>query len=284
MSLNPCAPTSRPTAPKRTLLTAHTERANALAEKLFQGKINQEEYDAQTFSTTILSAEKLASVPIVLTLDDTLDTLQIYAHRKFKIPSTKVETTNLYVLWSKKVFYAAAAHVVPENMELLDQDNLNMILTFMKASPQVEQLVVKVAEDVKEGTIERESTAVEINRFGDEDDTPAKKEGRSIPTSAKDRSSQTEKERSTVRKGKEREDASGFDRNPRDLVQGYEENLDLRGDESRVRVSRAKEQGKQQGPQVRGKSRVSGSSSGKPTGSGKGSVKEEKHGSRRGGR
>lgn len=58
--------------------------------------------------------------------------------------------TKMYVLWSKKVFYAIAVHPVSENPVLLDQDTLNTILTFMKASPKVEQLLVQFEADMAE--------------------------------------------------------------------------------------------------------------------------------------
>ncbi|CAD6567523.1 MAG: hypothetical protein ASARMPREDX12_000517 [Alectoria sarmentosa] len=170
MSFNPRAPTSRsgPTAPPRFQLTAHTEGARALAESVFHGRISQDEYDAQVYSTTIVSTSRATSVPITLTLDDSLATLKAYAHHKFEVPLAKAERTRLYVFWSTKIFYAIGVHAVPGNLDLLDQDTLKMILTFMKASTQVEQLLVQFEEDEVEVATESERTAVEIYGAGAE--------------------------------------------------------------------------------------------------------------------
>ncbi|CAF9943419.1 MAG: hypothetical protein ALECFALPRED_000320 [Alectoria fallacina] len=179
MSFNPQEPTfrSRPTAPPRFQLTAHTEGATALAENVFHGRINQNEYDGQTYSTTIVSTSRATSVPITLNLDDSLATLKAYAHDKFEVPLAKAEGTRLYVFWSTKIFYAIGVHAVPENSELLDQDTLKMILTFMKASTQVEQLLVQFGEDEVEVATVSERTALEMYRAGAEaqDTTPARK-------------------------------------------------------------------------------------------------------------
>lgn len=150
MSINPRARTSRSTALPRLQPTTQTETANALTERVFQGKKNQSHHDTQTYFTTIVSANRATSVFIVLTLDDSLASLKAYAHRKIKIPLAEAETTKMYMLWSKKVFYAIGVHPVSENSVLLDQDTLNTILTFMKASPQLEQLLVQFEADIAE--------------------------------------------------------------------------------------------------------------------------------------
>ena len=107
-------------------------------------------------------------MPITLTLDDSLATLKAYAHHKFEVPLAKAERTRLYVFWSTKIFYAIGVHAVPGNLDLLDQDTLKMILTFMKASTQVEQLLVQFEEDEVEVATESERTAVEIYGAGAE--------------------------------------------------------------------------------------------------------------------
>ena len=150
MYTDPRAAPSRLPAPpiSEFQLAAHTGTANALAEKVFRGNISQKDYDGQIYSTSIVSTDRTKSVPIILTLDDTLATLMDHANREFKIPYVKVQAAKMYVLWSKKVFQTSVIHPVPENLVLLDQDTLKMTLTFMKASPQVEQLLVDFEGDV----------------------------------------------------------------------------------------------------------------------------------------
>lgn len=309
MSAKPRAPNSRSPAPPRFQLSAHTERANALAEKAFYGKISQKDYDAQTYSTTIVSMDRATSVPIVLTLDESLVTIKAYALRKFKIPLAKAETTKMYVLWSTKVFNAVGVHLVPENLGLLDQDTLNMILTFMKASPQVEQLLVQFEEDVAEVAVKSEDITVEFNKteVEVEDDAPVQKEeystllnakelvsskGKEPSTSTKDEPSASPcaknesnskgKEPSNSRKGKERESPKG-DRNARDSVKGHQQDPSHVVKESEQRASIAKQQSTPKELRAKSESRTSGSSSGTSKGSSRGQVKEEKRGNRRGG-
>ena len=309
MSAKPRVSNSRSTPPPRFQLSSHTERANALAEKAFYGKISQKDYDAQTYSTTIVSMDRATSVPIVLTLDESLATVKVYALRKFKIPLAKAETTKMYVLWSTKVFNAVGVHSVPENLGLLDQDTLNMILTFMKASPQVEQLLLESEEDVAEVAIKSGNVTVEVDQIEAEaeDDTPVQKEEHSTSLNAKERgslkgkepwNSQKEepsaspyakvesnikgKELSSSRKGKERE-SSKSDRHDRDSVKDHQRDPSLlvRGSEQRASIAKQQDTPKQ----VRAKieSRTSGSSSGASKGSSRDQVKEEKRGSPRAG-
>ncbi len=149
MSTDPRAATCQLPAPPNfeIQLAAHTKAANVLAQGLFRGRISQKDYNAQIYSTSIVSTDRTKSVPIILTLDDTLATLMDHANREFKIPPAKVQAAKMYVLWSKKIFQASVICPVPENLVLLDQDTLKMTLTFMKASPQVEQLLVDFEGD-----------------------------------------------------------------------------------------------------------------------------------------
>ena len=87
-------------------LEAHTESANALAEKLFYGQISQNDYDAQVYSATIASTDRAAPKPIIMTLDDTLAALLAYANRKFGIPLATAHLTKIYVLSSAEFNHA----------------------------------------------------------------------------------------------------------------------------------------------------------------------------------
>lgn len=196
---------------------------------------------------------------------------------------------------------------MPENLGLLDQDTLKMILTFMKASSQVEQLLVQFEEDVAEVAVEPGSSTVGVNQTEAEakDDIPGQEEEQSMSLKMKDRGSLKEKEPSTSRKeepsaqpnakdgnnpkrkessssgkGKERE-SSGVDRNARDSVKDYQQDPPHLVKESKHRVKNATQQDTPK--EVRGKSesRISGSSSGASKASSRDQVKEEKRGNRR---
>lgn len=205
MSLNTEAPRSRSAAPPRFQLAAHTDGANTLAERLFHRQISQKDYDAHIYSTTISSMDRATSVPITLIMEDSLATLIAYAHQKFRIPLAKVETTKLHVLWSKKVFGTIGSQSVPENLNSLDQDTLHMVLMFMKASPQVEQLLVRFECPMAEVAAEPESTTMEMDQAAAEDDILAPKEAKPYSLNATDRGYPKQKEQSTSRNGKERE-------------------------------------------------------------------------------
>lgn len=124
-------------------LEAHTESANALAEKLFYGQISQNDYDAQVYSATITSTDRAAPKPIIMTLDDTLAALLAYANRKFGIPLATAHLTKMYVLSSAEFNHAVGGHTSPGVLMLLEQDNLKMVLTCMKQGSQTEQLFVE---------------------------------------------------------------------------------------------------------------------------------------------
>lgn len=258
MSSHPLAPRSGSEASPKLQLAAHTETANALAEKRSHGKISQKDYDAQIYSTTISSWDRVTSVPIILTLDDSLATLVAYAHREFQIPLVKAEKTKMYVLWSAKIFHAVGVHAVPENLVLLDQDRLNMILTFMKASPQVEQLFVQFEKDVSEVAAKLEDVAVKVDQAAAEDDTPAPQAEKAKVNA---RSSLKGKERSASRQGRER------DRSSEASMAGHQQKMDLHVEESKHGVSRAKQEDTKQEPQARRESRITGSSSSASKGS-----------------
>ena len=263
MSSSPRSSTSRPRA-ARLQLAAHTETANALAEKMFQGKISQKDYDAQTYSTTIVSNDRSLSVPIVLSSYDSVATLKAYAHRSFRIPLAEAETTKLYGLWSEKVFYACGVHTVPENLVLLDPDSLSMVLEFMKASSQVEQLLVHFKEDVEEVAAKFESTTLSVNQAAG---TPAPEEEVLEFPDATLRGSLKEIEQSTSRKGKERErspselepsssrknkegERYSLDRYTQESVGRYQKNLDLLVEEKPLGASNTKQTPTQREPQA----------------------------------
>lgn len=281
MSSNSLAPRSRSEASPRLQLAAHTEAANVLAEQRSLGKISQKDYDAQTYSTTILSWDRVTSVPIILTLDDSLATLIAYAHRAFQIPLVNAETTKMYVLWSTKIFHAVGVHRVPENLALLDQDRLNMILTFMKASPQVEQFFVQFEKDASEIPAKLEGVAVKVEKGAAEDDIPALKEE---DGNLNARGSGKGKERSTAGQVKDEGRSSGDDSNTQDSMVGHQQTMDLHGEERKHRVSRARGKDVKREHRVsRGGRILSASTSGASKESSKGYLEEEKRGNRRGG-
>ena len=279
----------------RFRLAAHTETANALAEKMFQGKISQKDYDTQTYSTTILSNDRSLSVPIVLSSYDSIATLKVYAHRSFEIPLTEAETTKLYGLWSKKVFYACGVHTVPENLVLLDPDTFSMILEFMKASPQVEQLLVHFKEDDEEVAAKLESTTLSVNQAAG---TPAPEEELLEFTNATQSGSLDETEQSPPRKGERRErqpsaleptssrmnDEGERQSYTQEPVGRYQRGLDLLEEDKPLGVSNTKQTSTQQEPQESKGSSKAKKASGASKGSKKDSVKEGKRGHRRSGK
>ena len=282
----------------RFQLAAHTETANALAEKMFEGKISQKDYDAQTYCTTILSSDRSLSVPIVLSSYDSVATLKAYAHRRFKIPLAEAETTKLYGLWSKKVFYACGVHTVPENLVLLDPDTFSMILQFMKASPQVEQLLVQFKEDDEEVAAKFESTTLSVNQAAR---TPAPEEEMLEIPIATQRGSLEEAEQSPSRKGKGRErspsgleptlsrknnegERHSLEQYTEESVGRYQSGLDQLAKEKPPGVSNTRPTPTQQEPQESKGSSKSKKSSGESKGSAKGPSKEGKRGHRRSGK
>ena len=212
-------PTSYSRAPPKfkLKLAAHTERANLLAERLFHGKISQHDYDAQIYATSIVSADLVSTVPIILALDDTLDALIAYANREFSIRPTRGYVTNLYVPWSGKLFYALSVHPMADNMVLLDEDRLETVLAYMQESTEMEQLFVQVEKDV--GVRDHsEALALQLSQAEAEEDAQAWEDLPTSPPHSKDRSSTKGKGQSASKKGKERERSPGVDRDTRDPV------------------------------------------------------------------
>ena len=266
-SFNTEAPRSRSAAPPSFQLAAHTDGANTLAERLFHGKISQKDYDVHIYSTTISSMNRVTSVPITLTMEDSLATLIAYAHQIFRIPLANVETTKLYVLWSEKVFGTIGSQSVPENLNSLDQDTLHMVFIFMKASPQVEQLFIRFENHTAESAVEPESTTTEAYQAAAENDILAPKDAKSYSLNATDRGCLGRKEQSTSRKRKKRERPTGHDRNAQDSVQGDPHNLALVFNEDKPQVSHGKQEDTQQAPPAKGESRKPESASGALKGS-----------------
>ena len=301
MSSSPRSSTSR-SRPVRLQFAAHTETANALAEMMFRGKISQKDYDTQTYSTTILSNDRSLSVPIVLSSRDSLATLKAYAHHSFKVPFAEADTTKLYGLWSKKVFYACGVHTVPENLVLLDPDTSSMILEYMKASPQVEQLLVHFKEDEEEVAAKSESTTLPVNQAAG---TPAPEvEVLEFPD-ATHRDSPREIEHSPSRKEKEREESPSdvqptssrknkegkrpsLERYTQESVGRYQKSLDLLVEGESLGVSKTKQTPSQQEPQASKESSKESSKPKKTSGASKESTKdpskEGKRGHRRSGK
>ena len=267
MSLNTEAPRSRSAAPPSFQLAAHTDGANTLAEQLFHGKISQKDYDAHIYSTTISSMDRVTSVPITLTMEDSLATIIAYAHQIFRISLAKVETTKLYVLRSEKVFDTIGSQIVPENLLSLDQDTLHMVLMFMKAIPQVEQLLVRFEHHTAEPAAERKSVTTEVDQAAAEDDILAPKEAKPYSLNATDRGCLGRKEQSTSRKSKKRERPTEHDRKAQDSGQGYPPNFALSFNKGKPRASHGKQEATQQAPPAKGESRQPGSASGALKGS-----------------
>ena len=218
MSLDSRTPTPTPhsRAPKFKLkLAAHTERASLLAERLFHGKISQHDYDAQVHATSIVSADLVSTVPIVLALDDTLDALIAYANREFSIRPPRGHVTELYVPWSMKLFYAVSIHPPADNMVLLDEDRLEMILAFMQESTEMEQFFVQVEKDVKEVRDNVEALAEQLSQAEAEEDAHAWEDMPTLAPYSKPRSSAKGKGQSASKKGKEREHSPEVDRDER---------------------------------------------------------------------
>lgn len=297
MSSSPRSSTSR-SRTVRLQFAAHTETANALAEMMFLGKISQKDYDTQTYSTTILSNDRSLSVPIVLSSRDSLATLKAYAHHSFKVPFAEAETTKLYGLWSKKVFHACGVHTVPENVVLLDPDTSSMILEYMKASPQVEQLLVHFREDEEEVAAKSESTTLPVNQAAG---TPAPEvEVLEFPD-ATHRGSPREIEHSPSRKGKEREESPSdvrptssrknkegeshsLERYTQESVGRYQNNLDLLVEGKSFGLSKTKQTPTQQEPQTSKESSKPKKTSGVSKESTKDPSREGKRGHRRSGK
>ena len=162
MSLDPRPPSPNSAAlPKNQFeLEAHTESANALAQKLLHGWISQKDYDAQIYSTTIASTDRATPIPIITTLDETLAALLAYANLKFGIPLAKAHMTKMYVLPSAEIIYAMGGHALPGILFLLDQDKLEMVLRCMKQGSQVKQFFVEFEDDMAETKAGSNTTAL----------------------------------------------------------------------------------------------------------------------------
>ena len=276
ISLGPGPSLYHPMASSSALfqLAAHTDRANKLVERLYYSQISQSEYDAQILATSITSPIRAKSVPIVLTLDDTLATVINHANQAFKFPLAEIKSTQLFVQWAKKTFKTAGEHRIPRSLLLLDEENLEMALKFMKASSYVEQLIVEF-EAVKNPPARLQDTVVEATQAEDEEDdrTPTQEEYR--PLDAKDKKSPERKEQAISEKGKERETYSNSDRRQLKSMISVSENLNLLAGESNIQTKNTKQPHTQQESHAKKESRHSSSSHDRSRKPSKGHLKDE---------
>ena len=146
------APNFSPTDPPAShapqlKLAAHTDKANALAERLFRRTISQNDYNSQIYSTCIASTHNDKSIPIIMTLDDNIIAIKGFAKRGFNMPATPLLASRLYVVLStKKIPRTSSDQPVPENAILLHKETLETVMTFMKSSPYVEQFLMDFAK------------------------------------------------------------------------------------------------------------------------------------------
>ena len=206
MSHNDGVPTPSSTAPSLSYLklAAHTDRANLLAERLFDSTINQDLYDENIYSTSIASTNRQRPIPIILTMGgESLDTIEAVARRGFNMPDAALLVSRLYVVWSTETLRTMGEHPISGNAELLDNDNLEMVLETMKASLYVEQLLVDFAERFPTPAADLAALAESDYRYP-------------VPF----------KEHSISHKGKEPESSSSLVRKPLDPLEAYAQSFE----------------------------------------------------------
>ena len=128
-------------------LAAHTASATALSEKLFNGHINKSDYDAQILPTTIKSAIKLASVPIIMTTDDSLAAILTQAGQEPDKSPPDREKVKLCLCCSTRLV-GFIGLPVSRDLVTLDRDELKKLLTFLRESNRTDQLLVTREDDI----------------------------------------------------------------------------------------------------------------------------------------
>ena len=162
-------------------LAAHTASATALTEMLFHGIVSQRDYDAQILSTTIKSPIWAASVPIIMTTDDTLTAILAQAARGLHISPPNVESAKPY-LWCSTRLLEFMGILVPVSGDsvLLDQNGLKNLFTYLKEGDLTDQLLIACEDEIVEAEYLKILVIREESR---EDDTPAVRGLRPIASS-----------------------------------------------------------------------------------------------------
>ena len=165
-------PPSAPTVPPRPFhLAAHTASATVLTEKLIHGTISQRDYDAQILSTTIKSAIMAASVPIIMTTDDTLPAILAQAARGLDMSPPNAASAKPYLWCSTKLLEFMGTPVpVSGDSILLDQKGLKNLFTILKEGDLTDRLLIACEGEVVEADYLKIVVTREESR---EDDTPA---------------------------------------------------------------------------------------------------------------
>ena len=138
---------SFPPSPIR--LAAHTASATALTKRLFEDRISQENYDDQILATSINLITRIASIPIVMTMDDTLATILEHASRALGTTFENTERARLYLLCPKSVLeYLGIPAPVSGELALLDRDGLTKLLKFLQRGNGSDELVIACEDDL----------------------------------------------------------------------------------------------------------------------------------------
>ena len=154
--------------PRRFHLPAYTASATSLAEKLFHGRVSQDDFDAQTLCMSITSVTGAVSIPIIMTSDDTLTTiLEHVAHDLNAGPANRERAE--VCLWCPTKILESIGIPPPVSGQpvLLDQDGLKRLFTFLKESDQIEQLLLACDGDVADAELFRKLLSPEENRESD---------------------------------------------------------------------------------------------------------------------
>lgn len=179
-------PSYSPTFPPSSfILAAHTASATALTEKLFHGRISQKDYDAQIIPTSIMSVTRVANIPIIMTIDDSLTAILALAVRGLDSSSANKESAKLY-LWCPTEVLENIGIPIPVSSEsvLLDQDGLKKLFKFMKEGDRNEQLLLAYEGDIAEAHHYKKLMTRDENR---EDDTDAMMDWRPTSSSSEGR-------------------------------------------------------------------------------------------------
>ena len=125
-------------------LAAHTASATALSEKLFNGLISKRGYDAEILPTTIKSAIKQASIPIIMTTDDDLAAILTQASQGLDNSPSNREKGKLCLCVSTRLlgFIGLLSVPISQHSVTLDRDELKKVLTFLKESGRTDQFLL----------------------------------------------------------------------------------------------------------------------------------------------
>ena len=120
------SPDATPTPPaSRFKLAAHTPNATAMTEKLINGTISQKDYDKRIMSTSIKLITRVASMPVIMTLDDSLAEVLAQAVNGLDMSSPVRQQTTLYLWCSTKLLHSIGRmHCVSGRSAILDRSSL----------------------------------------------------------------------------------------------------------------------------------------------------------------